>query len=742
VTSETDIPGAIVRAGRGLLLVAVAATLFGIWFPELHHYSVTSRRPEAAEATQLRSVPTDATFAIAARADFGLLLPLSDVEVVTAAQDLLAGELKIPGYPTRRMKRIFDPADLTLGEGMERLGYAGFIIPDVLVRAYQISGDDRYLTAARDFILGWSRYERQQLLPRGDLWGDHAVANRALVLTRFWHAYRQHRTWDAEDARTIIEQVVRVGSMLAADKLFTARTNHGVMQNVGLLQLALAFPVLRESPNWRSIAVTRLGRQLDFYVSDEGVVLEHSAGYHVFGTQLLGLTVDLLTTAGEPVPDAWQDKRERALRFEKLLLRPDGTLPAFGDTAAFDDRHARLATAGVADPCSREDLVASYPGSGYAIWWTQRSGATGCDARQLVTAWSAFATGAHKHPDEMSVLFWAGAPWWSSVGYWPYDSPLRDDALGWRSSNAPHWLGENPRSTRRTRAVLTGEKEGVRYLQLLSEMIPQPGQMFRQIIEVDGRLWLIIDSAAPPANIETIWTSYRDVHISTTGALAFKLQSNQADRQLLVTFASTSQPQIMMWNGDKTPLLGWIAGQAERPEVVAAPALSVRAQLGAPSVTAWTMAEAGGPSALSVSIQRWEGEAKWGIGVRLGEQDITVARAGSDLSIAGPPRHGRVLRLSEVADPSSARQRIDHAYQALAAQYPYFKDLLPWRWRATWAALLLPALALFALWLVQRWLEHQATRRRTTLILGAAYTVLLIGFVMCAIYLVFGYLRT
>jgi Heparinase II/III N-terminus len=732
----------VMRVARILVLLGAAAALVGIWFPELHHYSVTSRRPDAAEAMRLRTVPAGLDFASSADADFGLLVPMSGEEFIVAARNMLEGRLEIPGYPARRLQRLFDPDDLTGGTSREQLGYASFVVPDVLTRAYQISRDDRYLLAARDFILGWGRYERQQLLPKGELWGDHAVANRALVLTRFWSAYRNHQSWNEDDARAILEQVVHVASMLATDRLFTARTNHGVMQNVGLLELATAFPVLPESQDWQAVATHRLGQQLAFYVSEEGVVLEHSAGYHVFGTHLLGFALELMRTAGSSIPSDWQRKHERAAHFENLLVRPDGSLPAFGDTVAFDVRRSKLAAQHPSDTCTRASSADTYPLSSYAVWWSRAESASSrCDLRQLVAVWSRFATNAHKHPDEMSLLFWAGVPWWSSVGYWPYDSPERVVALTWTGSNAPHALGESAKSASTTRVVSSAAQPGLRFLELRRE-IEGMGSLTRQVVEVDGRLWLVVDSSQGNfrSSIETIWNGYRDAKITPAGEAAFWVESSAAAGRLALAFASSARLELNTWQGSHAPFLGWIAGQGDVPEVVPVPAISVHARSNSATATAWTIRDATAPFGLSASLVAWQGESTWKISIGDGEQQLTILRGPRQLSIARAGRPAAEATLQSIPDPVLAQERVNDAYRSLADAYPYFRELLPWRWKATVVLLMLAGAALLAQRLLQRW--RLRVSRPAVPWFTIAHGILVAGFALSALWLVCVYLQS
>ena len=92
-------------------------------------------------------------------------------------------------------------------------------------------------------------------------------------------------------------------------------------------------------------------QQMKFYVSDEGVVLEHSAGYHVFGLELMGWAFRYLELMHETPPDEWTDKYDRAKSVYATFRRPDGSLPVFGDTVDESDPLGPLVA--VFDPAHR-----------------------------------------------------------------------------------------------------------------------------------------------------------------------------------------------------------------------------------------------------------------------------------------------------------------------------------------------------------------------------------------------------
>src|SRR5690606_19211230 len=111
------------------------------------------------------------------------------------------------------------------------------------------------------------------------------------------------------------------------------------------------------------IAYERLQDQMAFYINDEGVVLEHSAGYHELGVILLGKALHYLALNGITPPKDWVEKHEKGKHFLAGIRRPDATLPLFGNT---------LSKSLYAEPLriSVNDMRATlYPVSGFSIWW-------------------------------------------------------------------------------------------------------------------------------------------------------------------------------------------------------------------------------------------------------------------------------------------------------------------------------------------------------------------------------------
>jgi hypothetical protein len=432
-----------------LISYTVSVLVFlAIWIPESGHYYVPNSVITDEMVETGRRLPDDSVLNELNNFRFGLgSLWESDEKLVHTAEKILQGKVKISGLPYIQISIPFDADDIDLGSPRWQLSLASFTIPQILLDAYTVTRHERFLTTARDIIVAWALYERRAWLPRGFLWNDHAVSARISVLARFWNLYRRNPNYQTETAKDIFQLVSRSGRLLAKPAHFTFATNHGVMQNLALWHLCLAFPTLPGVSDYKQLALERLRDQMTFYINEEGVVLEHSAGYHQFGLELISRAFRYMTLMDITIPSKWQEQYKRARDFYSNLKRPDGSLPVFGDTLSNGNHVDPLITSVDRDGRSerlnrrqknqipvRENSI--YPVAGYSIWWNRLDLWPDMEAlSQTVVLWSHFPGHGHKHADEMSVLLWAsGEQWWTNVGYWPYGIEGRSEAASWNGS--------------------------------------------------------------------------------------------------------------------------------------------------------------------------------------------------------------------------------------------------------------------------------------------------------------------
>jgi hypothetical protein len=323
----------------------------------------------------------------------------------------------------------FAASDVLAAPEAWQLSLFGFAVPRLYLEAYRRTDDQQYLAAARDFILSWIDFENSHWNVRDKdlLWRYHPLTQRAQVLIEFWYAYRNSSIFSIADAERILELVTKIGRMLANPGLYVFGSNHGVMRNLELMQLRLAFPLIVSFAGYGDLAWLRLSSQLHHYINAEGAILEHLAEYQEFGVTVLGPVLRDATLLGMSVPSEIASRYERAIAIYATLRRPDGTLPRYGDTdSPIDDPGpsiTKLDGGGNFSPIEPKphwrppaaDLL--LPAAGTAIWW---SGLADWPARdelnQVVVTWSCFPPSR-----DLSFYLWADdQDWWNAEGALDY----------------------------------------------------------------------------------------------------------------------------------------------------------------------------------------------------------------------------------------------------------------------------------------------------------------------------------
>jgi hypothetical protein len=677
---------------RALLPMLVALS---IWWPAFDHFRIDRRAPVAAVVAQLSREPSVGKLAEIAKIKFTVsLAPVPDQRARVAGM-ILDDRLEAPFFLSAVMPLRGWPADLSQGSSTFQLAMASFAVEDLLFDEFESSGDQRFYARARDRVLAFADWESQQRKPYGFLWNDHAIAARIAVLTRLWLTLRHDPAATSAQRASLLALVDRSGELLAKSSQFTVRTNHGVMQNLALLQITAAFPDLPKAAQWRNLALERLELQLAFYVSDEGVVLEHSSEYHVFGQELIAYAIQLARLNGqEPLPrllTAYAGAKE----FTRQLARPDGSLPLIGNTAG--GWHTTAVS-------QAPHAVGShlYPLSGYAIWWTGDPVES-----QTLVAWAKHDRHGHKHADEPSLHFWSrGMDWITATGYWPYDDPDYEQANGWAGSNAPHGKGEAAKSPRTVRLLGTAATGAVRLIDI--ENVRQSGlTVRRQVIQLAPEQLLVVDSVSgASAPVETIWTLDPRLNLQALGDQRFRSTPSDEGQALQIDLAhdAGNVATTTLYRGSRTPFAGWVVAG---PLLAASALLVERAPGNSMTATLLTVANQAGLGVLQMA-QGAQAE-NWSIEVQSPTLPLHVQRQGDRVVVK---TNSGEATLSLVSPPSlETRQNTLRTAMSQAIQiYPPWRELGRFHQRlyigifSLWAGLEI-TLALLGRWqLRRRWM--------------------------------------
>jgi hypothetical protein len=716
-------------------LIVAAIVITFLWLPVLMHYHVPKPVINEEMIESARRLPPDDVLA-----ELNLLRSYrvdqqDEQELVANAEKLLTGVLELPGRSAQTITIPFSAQDLDKG-----LFIATFGVPRLLLTAYELTGQRQFYLTARDIILAWAKYEHHAWLPRGLLWNDHALASRMVVLANFWRFYRKDSEYDPGTARVILELAARTSKLLADPSHFTAATNHGVMQNLGLWHYALAFPALPQAAQYRDLALDRMRDLLAFQMNDEGVVLEHSPSYQLGGLIRLRDAMGYLNLLEVPVPNEWLLKHDRGKQFYRNLRLPDGSLPVFGDTSSGIDYDVRLkAESGdpkfIRDVQSRPGPYNLYPVAGYSIWWD------GLDKwpevqhlAQLVVTWSHFPGHAHKHADEMSLWLWAGGRRWiTNTGDWP-SGLARQNARSWGGSNAPHLIDESAESSRQTQLLYSANSRDLAFIDL-ERSGPEDYAARRQVLWIKPNIWLVLDHVRNPEGrvSRTVWTAPHNVSLGKGSFTnSFLFTETMPGPTLSGIFLGSVGTETKTYKGSFSPFAGW---EVFDNRAMPAPAIVVeQAGTNSWSVALWSLAQnrrAQDQLPSSARMERWENAQDWTLTTALGEGELEIRRQSDRLFIRndGANVNSETVRL--LPGPEVQRyEQLRDGFRKASAKYPKFEDYFDYRVKATkvlLGLLLVQELVLLAVRLMTR-AYYKTLRLLTTAAWSAGGLILVVFF--------------
>lgn len=694
------------------------AVLAAIWVPELAHWQVDRTDPPLESIAQAKLVPGRDILREVGGMSLAVGLGIPETELIPAAEEILAGRLRAPAFFHGSVPLQGYPLDMQRGPPTFQLAIASLAIETALLDAFERTGDPRYFALAIQRLQAFADHEARQRSGTGFLWNDHAIAARVPVLSRFWALIREQPEIVDRSGATLLALVTRSGRLLAKPDHFTVRTNHGVMQNLALLQIAAAFPGLPEASAWRSIALDRLQLQLNFYISSEGFVLEHSAEYHALGLELLEMAVRLCKLNAVEPPPGLIDATNRANAVLHALIRPDGTLPLFGNTnagvqfrlpAEMADGSRALSSRPPPHPLPPPGNRL-FPLSGYAIWWQGDHDRQ--TPSQTVIAWAKHDGHGHKHADEMSVLFWSGGTdWITNTGYWPYGDRHTDTAYSWSASNAIHEVSEPFAAVRTTRLLASADSARIRMLAL--ERVAATGaRLQRQVLQIGSDLLVILDFAEnAKSGVETIWTFAPALTLKPLHSGSEFLSSAAEDgRRLTISFAPTAR-RPTHHRGSEQPWAGWVV-IGGKPQPADALRVSAPGPSSATAAVFRTAAIAHPASEQHLEFTPTPDPDNWSLSMVIEDRRIRLVRSGSEITatgLGGSNQEPETSQLTLIAPPDAGRQTLalEKAYSSAVAAFPPWRDLFAYRLKLTFAVLAIAVAIEMLYFAITTWLKRR-----------------------------------
>ena len=204
-----------------------------------------------------------------------------------------------------------------------------FVYP--LVRAYALSGDERFPHAFWAAIEDWARHSPPMA---GPLWiCGQECSLRILAWSFALHSF-------INSPSTTSERVALLVSMIAAHAWRTAQTlgyarsqrsNHLISEAVGLWTAGTLYPELREAQVWQSLGIHLLHEAVLDQLTPEGVSQQHSFNYQRMILHLLLWTLRLAEIHRAPLHEDIRSRAQAALDSIRAWVDPvSGQVPNYG----------------------------------------------------------------------------------------------------------------------------------------------------------------------------------------------------------------------------------------------------------------------------------------------------------------------------------------------------------------------------------------------------------------------------
>jgi hypothetical protein len=242
-------------------------------------------------------------------------------------QNPVTGKSVSPHQPWTQM-RFASPA---YGDLKFILEPSRFLFVYPLVRAYSISGDDRFPQAFWNAIEDWARRSPPMA---GPLWiCGQECSLRILAWSFALHAF-------IHSPSTTNERVALLVSMIAAHAWRTAQTlgyarsqrsNHLISEAVGLWTTGTLFPELREAQVWQNLGAHLLREAVLDQITPAGVSQQHSFNYQRMILHLLLWTLRLAEIHSAPLHEDIRVRTQAAFDFMRPWVDPvSGVAPNYG----------------------------------------------------------------------------------------------------------------------------------------------------------------------------------------------------------------------------------------------------------------------------------------------------------------------------------------------------------------------------------------------------------------------------
>ena len=322
-----------------------------------------------------------------------------------------------------------------------------------LLNAYEVSGEEKYLENAAiisNSFINWVNSDNKNISNKrmGILFSDHAVSNRTQALCYLLVSLDKA---GKDIPQNLIDQLINQGKYLSSIDNYT-NYNHGLMMDLALLGLVNVLKGKKYSfPSFfQTNLLERLSNSLERDVTEDGVHIENSPGYHFWIMNFYKKIHKPLLDLDKELSEKCEKILNKSLEYAKYITRSDGSVPAMGDT------HASLKyipSKTLSSKFFSKSNIVIFRDLEDKVWASLNSG---------------YKTHVHKHADDGSFnLFYKGQDIFFDPGFLNYEN--EEDSLLIKSASFHNTVKPIEEEMNIVKQDLSGNIKNIKYESNLSK---------------------------------------------------------------------------------------------------------------------------------------------------------------------------------------------------------------------------------------------------------------------------------
>lgn len=208
------------------------------------------------------------------------------------------------------------------------LYYYGLRMIYILVRAYTINKNKKYIEKAKEILNSFYDNFFHNKIENDMLFNDHAQAERIENIVYFYSILKQNNSISSEESKKCFYLIDDALNKLLSEKYYQKHHNHGIIADKACL-IGLSFTMRY---NMIDYVKERLQEQITYAFSSDGVHIENSVDYHYTVVQGIMYCINILNYINNPFNEQINKLINNICEFMVYSYKPNGRRVLFGDS--------------------------------------------------------------------------------------------------------------------------------------------------------------------------------------------------------------------------------------------------------------------------------------------------------------------------------------------------------------------------------------------------------------------------